>query len=276
MGEVMDGVATPAQLAGLLLALRMRGETADELAGFALAMRERVLTGHGARRRDRHVRHGRRRCADIQHLDRGRAGGGRRRSAGRQARQSGGQLGCRVGRRARGAGNPDRPSAGRRRGGARARRLRLPLCARLPPGDEACRACSARAWRADRVQPDRSADQPRRRAPAGGRCRRSKGGAAGRAGAPPAGRRARVRRSRRRRSTSCRSTDRASSTTCRRPACAGGGSTRRALGLDRAASDELTGGDAAARTPRSSKASSAASAVRGATSCCSTPARPCW
>src|SRR6188472_2869923 len=43
MGEVMDGIATPAQLAGLLLALRMRGETADELAGFALAMRERVL-----------------------------------------------------------------------------------------------------------------------------------------------------------------------------------------------------------------------------------------
>ena len=43
MGDVMDGVATPAQLAGLLLALRMRGETADELAGFALAMRERVL-----------------------------------------------------------------------------------------------------------------------------------------------------------------------------------------------------------------------------------------
>jgi anthranilate phosphoribosyltransferase len=43
MGEVMDGEATPAQLAGLLLALRMRGETADELAGFALAMRERVL-----------------------------------------------------------------------------------------------------------------------------------------------------------------------------------------------------------------------------------------
>jgi anthranilate phosphoribosyltransferase len=43
MGEVMDGVATPAQLAGLLLALRMRGETADELAGFAAAMRERVL-----------------------------------------------------------------------------------------------------------------------------------------------------------------------------------------------------------------------------------------
>ena len=42
MGEVMDGAATPAQLAGLLLALRMRRETVDELTGFALAMRQRV------------------------------------------------------------------------------------------------------------------------------------------------------------------------------------------------------------------------------------------
>ena len=43
MGSVMDGEATPAQLAALLVALRMRGETADELAGFAAAMRERVV-----------------------------------------------------------------------------------------------------------------------------------------------------------------------------------------------------------------------------------------
>ena len=43
MGAVMDGEATPAQLAALLMGLRMRGETVDELAGFALAMRERVL-----------------------------------------------------------------------------------------------------------------------------------------------------------------------------------------------------------------------------------------
>jgi anthranilate phosphoribosyltransferase len=43
MGAVMDGEATPAQLAALLVALRMRGETVDELAGFAEAMRERVL-----------------------------------------------------------------------------------------------------------------------------------------------------------------------------------------------------------------------------------------
>ncbi|HYM83358.1 MAG TPA: anthranilate phosphoribosyltransferase [Candidatus Dormibacteraeota bacterium] len=43
MGAVMDGDATPAQLAAFLVALRMRGETIDELAGFAAAMRDRVL-----------------------------------------------------------------------------------------------------------------------------------------------------------------------------------------------------------------------------------------
>jgi anthranilate phosphoribosyltransferase len=43
MGDVMDGEATPAQLAALLMGLRMRGETVDELAGFATAMRERVV-----------------------------------------------------------------------------------------------------------------------------------------------------------------------------------------------------------------------------------------
>ena len=43
MGSVMDGEATPAQLAALLVALRMRGETIEELAGFAAAMRDRVL-----------------------------------------------------------------------------------------------------------------------------------------------------------------------------------------------------------------------------------------
>jgi anthranilate phosphoribosyltransferase len=43
MGAVMDGEATPAQLAALLMGLRMRGETVDELAGFAAAMRDRVV-----------------------------------------------------------------------------------------------------------------------------------------------------------------------------------------------------------------------------------------
>ncbi|MGH2407163.1 MAG: anthranilate phosphoribosyltransferase, partial [Candidatus Limnocylindrales bacterium] len=43
MGAVMDGQSTPAQLGALLVALRMRGETVEELAGFTSAMRERVL-----------------------------------------------------------------------------------------------------------------------------------------------------------------------------------------------------------------------------------------
>lgn len=42
MGEVMDGEATPAQIASLITALRMKGETVQEIAGFARAMRERA------------------------------------------------------------------------------------------------------------------------------------------------------------------------------------------------------------------------------------------
>lgn len=39
MGHVMAGEATPAQIGALLVALRMKGETADEIAGAARAMR---------------------------------------------------------------------------------------------------------------------------------------------------------------------------------------------------------------------------------------------
>ena len=44
MGAVLDGEVTPSQLGGLLLGLRMRGETVDELTGFVSAMRARVLS----------------------------------------------------------------------------------------------------------------------------------------------------------------------------------------------------------------------------------------
>ena len=41
MGAIMDGEATPAQIGGLLAAMAVRGETEDEIVGFARAMRGR-------------------------------------------------------------------------------------------------------------------------------------------------------------------------------------------------------------------------------------------
>ncbi|HET6404107.1 MAG TPA: anthranilate phosphoribosyltransferase [Candidatus Thermoplasmatota archaeon] len=41
MATIMDGQATPAQMGALLVGLRMKGETVEELTGFARAMRER-------------------------------------------------------------------------------------------------------------------------------------------------------------------------------------------------------------------------------------------
>jgi len=41
MELILTGQATTAQIAGFLMALRMKGETPDEILGFARAMRER-------------------------------------------------------------------------------------------------------------------------------------------------------------------------------------------------------------------------------------------
>ena len=49
MGEIMRGEATPAQIGAFLAVLRAKGETADEIAGCAEAMREHVLAVRPAR-----------------------------------------------------------------------------------------------------------------------------------------------------------------------------------------------------------------------------------
>ena len=43
MGAIMTGEATPGQIGGFLVALRLKGETPDEIAGFAEAIRGHVL-----------------------------------------------------------------------------------------------------------------------------------------------------------------------------------------------------------------------------------------
>lgn len=50
MGAIMDGHASAAQIAGLLIALRMKGETVDEITGAARAMRQRMSRIDVARR----------------------------------------------------------------------------------------------------------------------------------------------------------------------------------------------------------------------------------
>lgn len=43
MNEIMDGAATPAQIAAYLMGLRLKGETVEEIAGSVRAMRERAV-----------------------------------------------------------------------------------------------------------------------------------------------------------------------------------------------------------------------------------------
>jgi anthranilate phosphoribosyltransferase len=47
MGLIMDGQALPSQIAGLLMALALKGERPAELVGFARAMRQRAVRMHG-------------------------------------------------------------------------------------------------------------------------------------------------------------------------------------------------------------------------------------
>src|SRR6187401_585461 len=46
MAAVLDGEVTPAQLAAVLMGIRVRGEQAEELTGFVRAMRSRAIAVH--------------------------------------------------------------------------------------------------------------------------------------------------------------------------------------------------------------------------------------
>ncbi len=169
MGAVMDGEATPAQLAALLVALRMRGETVDELTGFAEAMRERVVRVE----------------APAGTIDTCGTGGDHSgtfnistaaafvvASTGVPVAKHGNRAitsKSGLGRRARGAGRADRPRRGVGRRRAPGAGLRLPLRPVVPPGDAPRRADAPGDRRPNGLQPAGPDHEPRRGAPAGRR-----------------------------------------------------------------------------------------------------------
>ena len=273
MGAVMDGEATPAQLAALLMGLRMRGETVDELAGFATAMRERVLRGRGARRDDR-----RRRAPAATAAGRSTSRRPRRWSSRRPASRSPSTA---TGRSPRRPARPtssmrsacDRPRRGVGGAGLRDNGFAFLFAPNFHPAMTHAGADPPRDRRADRVQPARPADQP-------GRTRRQLLGVGDRGRAPriaevapAAGHRADVRHPRRRRRRAAARRQRRA--VPRRPGR--GRAPRHPVDAARArphADGEVRrrrrGGerrDSSRRSPRR--------AGRGATSCCSTPGRRC-
>ena len=164
MGEIMDGAATGVQIAGFVVALRCKGETAAEVDGFVSAMLERAVPlplaerwrsaavdtcGTGGDR----ARHG-------QHLHDGRDRRRGCRRAGRQARQPGRVVAVGLRRSAGSAGHRDRSRAGGRRPMRGAGRHRILLRTALPPGAASRGRCPQRARRADGLQHPRAAHQP--------------------------------------------------------------------------------------------------------------------
>ena len=136
MAEILDGAASPAQIAAFIVALRMKGETVAELGGMVDAMldastRVEIDTDRPGDRRGRHRRRPGPHDQREHHL---RARRRRRRRAGLQARQPGRVVGLRRRRPARGA---------RRGHRARARRAWRPAWPR-PASGSASRPATTR------------------------------------------------------------------------------------------------------------------------------------
>ena len=245
MGDVMDGEATAAQLAALLMGLRMRGETVDELAGFATAMRERVVRveapdgtidvvgtgGDGSQTFN---------ISTASALVVAAAGVPVAKHGNRAITSKAGSadvldaLGIRI--------DHDAASAG---AALQRDRLRVPVRADLPSGDAPRRPDPPRDRRADGVQPARPADQPGRHAPTAARRRRRRARQAGSPRSSIDSARSGRSSSTAPASTSCRSTAPACSTTSPRPGSSSGPSMPPPSGCARPPTSKLAGGDAA-------------------------------
>ena len=131
MDQIMRGEATAAQIGAFLVAMRIKSETPDEIARLRRGdARSRAPDPSEALGPRRHGRDGRRRRANVQHLD-GRSARRRRgRRRGREARKPRRLVGLRLGRRPRGARLRARAPGGADRALDRRARLRVPVRAR--------------------------------------------------------------------------------------------------------------------------------------------------
>ena len=158
---IMTGAATAAQIGGVLMALKVKGETVDEITGAVEAMR--ALSAQSRGRDDlsrRHLRHRRQRRGEaVQHFHRRgiRCSGGRRtRRKARQSRHDEQERQC---RRARSRGRESATVAGSDRPLHSRRRRRLHVRSGAPRGNEARCRRAARTWHTNDLQPGGAVDE---------------------------------------------------------------------------------------------------------------------